>query len=204
MKEKFIEAKNELSRQIKRLSITITLIINLFYIGYLSYALIQGNGIKEVNIVLISGTVVYLVCYLFFKLVGQKKEQIKSAKRTYKRFKFITKVFTTATALYSLITAANSASPIAMALTSVSAVIVGIRLIGELIGALIKRKVKKVKENIAAKRESKKMEAIEKRQNKRMEKSLAKNRTKKPAKISPENTEEETPDDSCAILVEEP
>ena len=203
MKEKLIAAKDEFNRQIKRLSIISTLTIHLLYIGYLAYSLINDVGIKIVNLALIIGTAVFLVVYLFLQLIGQKS-QIKSSKRTYKRFKLITKVFTTATAIYSLITAASSTNIIATIITAVGAGFLALRVLVEIIVALIKRKAKRFKEDFIAKRESKKMEAIEKRQNKRMEKALAKNRTKKPAKISPENTEEETPDDSCAISVEEP
>lgn len=204
MKEKLIAAKDEFKRQIKILSILSTLTINLIYIGYLAYSLMNDVGIKVVNIALIIGTSVFLLVYLFLQLVGQKqKGQLKSTKRTYKRFKLITKVFTTGTALYSLVTAASSANMVATVITAVGAGFLVLRIIVEIITELIRRKAKKMKEEFVAKRESKKMEAIEKRQNKRMEKFLAKNRTKKPAKISPENTEEETPDDSCAISVEE-
>ena len=204
MKEKIIAAKDEFKRQIKNLSIISTLTINLIYIGYLTYSLMNDVGIRIVNISLIIGTAVFLLAYLFLQLVGQKqKDRLKSTKRTYKRFKLITKVFTTGTALYSLVTAASSANMVATVITAVGAGFLVLRIIVEIIGELIRRKAKKMKEEFIAKRESKKMEAIEKRQNKRMEKFLAKNRTKKPAKISPEKDEEETPDDSCAISVEE-
>ena len=204
MKEKIIAAKDEFKRQIKNLSIISTLTINLIYIGYLTYSLMNDVGIKVVNIALIIGTSVFLLVYLFLQLVGQKqKGQLKSTKRTYKRFKLATKLFTTATALYSLFTAASSANFIATVITAVGAGFLVLRIIVEIITELIRRKARKIKEDFIAKRESKKMEAIEKRQNKRMEKSLANNRTKKSAKISPEKDEEETPDDSCAISVEE-
>ena len=205
MKEKLITAKNELLRQIKKLSITFTLLINLGYIGYLSYSLTKDAGNKIINIALIVGTAVFLLAYLFIQLIGQKKKgQLKSTKRAYKRFKMVTKVFTTATALYSLSLAADSSSKIALILTSIGAAFLCLKIIVEIISELIKRKVKKVKEEIAEKRQTKKMEAIEKRESKKMEKALAKKPEKKkkstPTKAT---TDEESAEDLCTLSAED-
>lgn len=159
MKEKLIDAKNELVRQIRGVSISITLTVHLLYIGYLAYALMQDIGIRIINIALMIGTAVFLLVYLFLQLVGEnRKGKLKSTKRFYKRFKLLTKVFSTATAVYSLVTAAKSVSPFAMILSILGAVFLGIRVIVELLSSLISRKVKKVKENRLSRREEKKLQ----------------------------------------------
>ena len=198
MKEKLIAAKDEFKRQIKILSILSTLTINLIYIGYLAYSLMNDVGIKVVNIALIIGTSVFLLVYLFLQLVGQKqKGQLKSTKRTYKRFKLITKVFTTGTALYSLVTAASSANMVATVITAVGAGFLVLRIIVEIITELIRRKAKKMKEEFIAKREMKKAEKlIPKRREAKRAKAM------KPAKI-PEPIVDPVAEDTCEISVED-
>lgn len=157
MKEKLIEAKNEFARQVKKLSISVTLTAHLLYIGYLAYALTHNIGIRGVNIALMIGTAVFLAAYLLLQLVGQnKKSRLKSTKRFYKRFKLATKVFSTGTAIYSLVTAAKSVSPFAMILSTLGAVFLAIRIITELLVSLIERKARRIKESIKNKWESKK------------------------------------------------
>ena len=72
MKEKLIEAKNELLRQVRNISITFNVTVYLLYIAYLAYALTADIGIKEVNIALIIGTGFFLIIYLVLKLIGGK------------------------------------------------------------------------------------------------------------------------------------
>ena len=198
MKEKLITAKDEFKRQMKKLSILSTLTINLIYIGYLTYSLMNDVGIRIVNISLIIGTAVFLLAYLFLQLVGQKqKDRLKSTKRTYKRFKLITKVFTTATAVYSLITAANSTNIVATVITAVGAGFLVLRIIIEIVAELIRRKAKKMKEEFIANREAKKAEKL-----------LPKRREiKKAKKVQPEkaheSVDEPIAEDTCARSVED-
>lgn len=161
MKETLKNAKNELSRQIKNISITATVAVNLIYIAYLAYSLMNDIGIKAVNIALIIGTAIFLLSYLFLQMVTEnRKTKLKSTKRFYKRFKLATKVFSTGTAIYSLATAAKSVSPFAMLLSVIGAVFLGIRIITELLVGLISHQAKKISESIKTKRENKKMQKL--------------------------------------------
>lgn len=161
MKEKLLKAKEELLRQVRNISISITVAVHLIYIGYLAYSLKQDIGIKEVNIALIVGTAVFLVAYLFLQIVtDNRKSRLKTTKKFYKRFKLVTKVFTTGTAVYSLVTAAKAVSPFAMILSVLGAIFLAVRVITELLVALISSQARKIKESFKSKRESKKMQKL--------------------------------------------
>ena len=160
MNEKLTMAKDELARQLRKISITITLIVHLLYIGYLSYSLLRGIGNRIINIALIIGTGVFLIVYLILQLFENRKKRLKSTKRYYKRFKLITKLFTTATAIYSLITASKAVSPFATFISVSGAVILLIKILFELISSLIARKAKQIKEERTSKREKKKLQKL--------------------------------------------
>ena len=161
MKEKLIEAKNELVRQLRRVSITATLIVHLLYIGYLSYSLIRGIGFKIINIALIIGTALFLIIYLILQLVeNNRKKKLKTTKKYYKRFKLSTTLFTTGTAIYSIITAANSVSKFAMVFSIAGAVMLVIKIIIEFLSSILTRKVAERKEKRKAVRENKKMQKL--------------------------------------------
>lgn len=151
--------REKLRQKIKKLSITTTLIIHISYIGYLAYSLINDVGIKAVNIALIIGTAIFLGAYLFLQLFDKKKN-IKSTKQFYKRFKLATKVFSTGTAVYSLVTASNAVSPFAMILPCISAAILAIKIILELIVFLITRQARRVKDSIKHKIERRKNQKV--------------------------------------------
>ena len=161
MKEKLIEAKNELVRQLRRVSITATLIVHLLYIGYLSYSLIRGIGFKIINIALIIGTALFLIIYLILQLVeNNRKKKLKTTKKYYKRCKLSTTLFTTGTAIYSIITAANSVSKFAMVFSIAGAVMLVIKIIIEFLSSILTRKVAERKEKRKAVRENKKMQKL--------------------------------------------
>ena len=155
MKEKLKIMKDELQRQITIVSVTATLLIHLIYLGYLTYALLSGIGVKEINIALIAGTLIFLVTYLIFRLGNkEKKQKVKTTKRFYKNFKLITKLFTSLTAIYTLYTA-QDAGFFARIFAIIGAVILVLRLVGELLSFIIKRKVRTAQENRAKRREEK-------------------------------------------------
>lgn len=136
MKKKLELAKEALGFQIKKLSISTTLIIHILYIIYLTYSLKSGVGNKTVNLILLVGTVVFLLIYLILRLFGGKKKSIKSTKRFYKRFKLFAKSFTAITAIYSLVTATKAISPIASFVSMAGAVFVLLRLVADILSYL--------------------------------------------------------------------
>lgn len=155
MAGKIAQIKEELLKQIRRISITITVAVNLLYIAYLLFAYANDIGNKYVNIALAVGTVVFLVAYLIITLIlNGSKSKLKSAKKFYKRFKLLTKVFTVGTAIYTLITAAE-ASKFAMWFAAGNAIFLAIRLVFEFIAITIERKIKSFKENRQRRKEEK-------------------------------------------------
>ena len=132
-----------LKQKFKILSIISTLAIHLSYIAYLSYSLNKDIGVKTVNIALIIGTAIFLIAYLIMTLVGSGKN-IKTTRFFYRRFKMITKLFTSGTAIYSLITASKAVSPLAMILPAVGAFLLATRIIIDLLVFLVTRKAKNV------------------------------------------------------------
>ena len=143
----------KLKRKFKMLSVIITLIIHLSYIAYLAYSLNSDVGIKAVNVVLIIGTSVFLAAYLIMKLIGVGN--IKKTKKFYKRFKLVTKLFTSITAIYSLITA-STVSPYAMILPVIGAAFLLLRIVIDIIVSLIAGATKKAINSFKNKRERRK------------------------------------------------
>jgi divalent metal cation (Fe/Co/Zn/Cd) transporter len=150
--------KKELTRQIKIISISSTVIINLLYISYLRFALRHSIGNRYVNFALTIATALFLVIYLILRLFGENKRSVKKTKRVYKRFKLLTKIFTVGMAIYALATAVGTVSPMATLFATVNAVLLGIRLIIELIASLIGRGVSKAKNAAVERRLNKKRE----------------------------------------------
>lgn len=143
-----------LKRKIKTLSIISTLAIHLSYIAYLSYSIKNDVGVKAVNIALIIGTGIFLLAYLVMANIGSGSN-VKTTKVFYKRFKLITKLFSSGTAIYSLITASKAVSPFAMILPSIGATLLAIRITIELLVFLITRKTKSIVNGFKNKQERK-------------------------------------------------
>ena len=155
MAGKIATIKEEFLKQIRRLSITITVAVNLLYIAYLLFALASDIGNKYVNIALAVGTAVFLIAYLIITLIMHgTKSKLKSAKKFYKRFKLLTKVFTVGTAIYTLVTAAE-ASKFAMWFAAGNAIFLAVRLLIEFITISIERKIRSFKENRQKRKEEK-------------------------------------------------
>ena len=148
--------KNELIRQLKIISVSFNVIVNLLYIAYLRFAIKQGIGNRLVNTALVFATAIFLVVYIIFRLFGENKRNVKRTKRIYKRFKLLMKLFTVGTAVYTVVIAVDAVSPVATVLAIVNAVILGVRLIFELIVSLITRGARKVKNSVVEKRLNKK------------------------------------------------
>ena len=164
MKKKEKGFLSGVKKKFKTLSIISTLAIHLSYIAYLSYSLDKDIGVKAVNIALIIGTAVFLIAYLIMTLVGNGRN-IKTTRFFYKRFKMITKLFTSGTAVYSLITASKAVSPLAMILPSIGATLLALRILIDLLVFLITRKAKSIVNGFKNKQERKRnqrdIEAIE-------------------------------------------
>ena len=94
---------NKLNKIIK-LTFTINIITQIFYLGYLIYSITSGKGILIANIILLSVSAIYLI----FFIINESKEgkDAKEAKAKNKKFKkwgkrFV-KIYTLGIALYSM------------------------------------------------------------------------------------------------------
>lgn len=142
-----------ISQMFRNLSISVNLTVYTIYLVYLIYSIINDVGIKFLNIALALATAAFIVVYLVLRLSGKKRgKELKQIKRYYKDFKLITRAVSTVTAVYALLTAFTSVSPLAIILAFLGAVFIIIRLIVELVLYLIKRKIRKIKDNITGRR----------------------------------------------------
>ena len=156
MEGKLKTIKDELKRQIKIISISSTIIVNLLYISYLTFALRHSIGNRYVNFTLALATGAFLLMYLIFQTFGENKKNVKRTKKVYKRIKRITKIFTVFTAIYTVATAVGSVSPIAAIFAIINAVILGIQMIFDLIASIIVRGARRVKTAAVEKHRNKK------------------------------------------------
>ncbi len=144
----------EIKSIFRNISISINMTVYALYLLYLIYAIYSDVGIKIVNIILAVSTGIFMIIYLILRLFVKKSgKKIKKAKHFYKNFKLAAKLVTTATAVYALVTATDSGSPFAKAVSFIGAAIVLVRVIVELVSFSIKRKIRKAKKNRLARRE---------------------------------------------------
>ena len=132
------------------------------YLLFLIYSISAGIGIQIINIILAVATAIFMLVYLFLRLSSRKNgKKIRKIKHYYKNFKLATKLITTITAVYAVITATDSGSPLAMIVSMLGAVFLVIRIFAELFLYFIKKKVRKVKENIISRFAPKDTESFE-------------------------------------------
>ena len=149
MLNKLTEIKDTFVKKIRRISITFTVTVHLIYIAYLLFAIDNNIGIGWVNALLAIGTGIFLITYLVIRLTMQNaKSKIKTTKKFYRRFRLATRLFSTATAIYAIVTAVGSVSPLAVFFAGVSAILLVIRLIFEALLYTIESKARKIKESI--------------------------------------------------------
>ena len=149
MEGKLKIAKDELKRQLKIISVSSTVIINLLYISYLRFALRHGIGNRYVNFALTFATALFLVLYLIFRLIGENKKNVKRTKKAYKRFKLMTKIFTVGTAVYAVLAASGSVTPLASVFAYLNAALLAVQLIFEVISSLIISGARRVKNHLS-------------------------------------------------------
>ena len=134
--------KEVFSDGIRNLSIKFTLTVNLLYLGYLTYAILAGSGIRWINIALAGATVIFTIVNVVFRLQGKRgKSGIKTSKRWYKRFKLVTKLFSIIAASYGIVTALGSAKILTVLLSYATAAIWFVQVLLEIVVSLIDRKL---------------------------------------------------------------
>lgn len=133
----------------RNFSISMNLTVYTIYLLFLIYSITADIGIRIINIILAVATAVFMLIYLFLRLSSRKNgKKVRKIKHYYKNFKLATKLVTTVTAIYAIITATDSRSPLAMIISFLGAVFLAVRIFSELFLYFIKKKIRKVKENI--------------------------------------------------------
>lgn len=133
----------------RNLSISVNLTVYSIYFIYLIYSIVSDVGIKLINIALAIVTAAFMGVYLFLRLSSRKTgKELKRIKHYYKNFKLVARTVSALTAVYALVTAVGSVSPIAIILSFLGAVFLVMRLIVELVLGFIKRKIRKLKDNV--------------------------------------------------------
>ncbi len=162
MKNKKIGLFEAISDVLRRLSITFNMTVYSIYLVYLIISIFADIGVKWLNIVLAIMTAAFMVVYIVLRLSSEKRAgEIKKAKRYYKRFKMIARAVSSLTAVYALIVAFDTSSPLApivLIASLLGAVFVVLRLICELITHLIGKALKKAGAKISDRMRSKKGE----------------------------------------------
>ena len=134
--------KEVFSDAIRNLSIKFTLAVNLLYLGYLAFAIFKNTGIRWINIALAVATIIFTIVNVVLRLLGKRgKSGIKTAKRWYKRFKLLTKLFSILAATYGILTALGSTSALTIILSYITAAIWFVQVMLEILVSAIDRKL---------------------------------------------------------------
>ena len=145
--------KNSITQSIgdifRNFSISVNITVYATYLLFLLVCISNKVGLQFVNIILAILTGAFMLAYLYLRLSGKKnKKQIRKIKKYYKNMKLAAKAVVTITALYSLIAATDSGSPLAIIISLIGAVFVVIRIFVELFLYFIKKKIREFKENV--------------------------------------------------------
>lgn len=129
---------------IKRIIYIFELIIQLLYIGYLSYKIISNNGILAINIILLVLTVYYLVYYIattreFY--THEQKVNKKTVKLCIKISKRIVNAIVIVISIYQLVLNSSANDNINMLMTLMMIFGYVLSIIGDIIVGLINNKI---------------------------------------------------------------
>lgn len=119
-----------------------SIVTQLIYIAYLSYALLVGIGVKIANAILLPLAVAYFLFYIIAYTRTVKKKIRKRVKRIFKRSKQLVKIFALGVLIYGIIASAYEVRPLSLFFTFMMAMGVLIQIIFELLFRFLKRKAK--------------------------------------------------------------
>lgn len=110
------------------------LFVQLFYIGYLAYAVFFGSGNKIVNISLLVISIGYFVFYVitYEKKDKHSKELKRTVKRALKWYKISASALTLVTMIYGIYTASENTSPFSLILVAIMVIVWVMQVIFEL------------------------------------------------------------------------
>lgn len=108
-------------KDLKRFFFILSLIMQVAYIVYLTYALISKIGNIYVNISLLVLTFAYLVFFII--MYGKKSKAKRYVRRAYKWSKLTINAFTLGVAVYGIYLTFNNANPLTIVLTAVMVIL---------------------------------------------------------------------------------
>ncbi len=128
--------------RLQRLDFYRSVITQLIYIAYLSYALLVDLGVKLANAILLPLSIAYFFFYIIAYIRMAKRKLKKRVKRIFKHSKRLVKIFALGVLIYGIITAAYEVRPLTLFFTFMMAMGVLTQIVFELLFRFIKWKAK--------------------------------------------------------------
>ena len=133
----------------RNFSISINITVYATYLLFLLFCIFSKVGLQFINIILAICTAVFMIAYLYLRLSGKKnRKKVRQIKKYYKNVRLAARLVIVLTALYSLIAATESGSPLAIIIALLGAVFITIRIFVELFLYFIKSKIRQIKESV--------------------------------------------------------
>lgn len=134
----------------RNLAIAVNMTIYSIYLVFLILSTIFGLGVLWINIILMLMTAAFMGVYVFLRLSDKKTaRQISWLKQYYKIFKLVAQITTLLIAIYALLTAIDTVSPILIIFALVGVIFLILRLLIAVILYFIKKQIDHIKDEIA-------------------------------------------------------
>lgn len=144
---KFLEVAKKAFRN---LAIALNMTVYSIYLVFLLFSIIFGLGVLWINIILMLMTAAFMAVYVFLRLSNKKTgRQISWLKQYYKLFKLVAQITTLLIAIYALLTAIDTVSPVLIIFALVGVIFLILRLLIAIILYFIKKQIDHIKDEIA-------------------------------------------------------
>lgn len=144
---KFLEVAKKAFRN---LAIALNMTVYSIYLVFLLFSIIFGLGVLWINIILMLMTAAFMTVYVFLRLSNKKTgRQISWLKQYYKLFKLVAQITTLLIAIYALLTAIDTVSPVLIIFALVGVIFLILRLLIAIILYFIKKQIDHIKDEIA-------------------------------------------------------
>lgn len=130
-------------------SISVNITVYATYLLFLLFCIFAKVGLQFINIILAILTALFMVAYLYLRLSGRKnRKRVRQIKKYYKNIRLAARLVIAVTALYSLVAATDSGSPLALIIALLGVVFITIRIFVELFLYFIKSKIREIKDSV--------------------------------------------------------
>lgn len=134
---------NDIVNDLRKFLMIFTIVTQVFYIGYIIYAIVTGTGNAYVNYVLLAISVIYFAIYLI--AIVKKDKATKALKsvtgHVKKILKLLLKAFNLGIALYGMYYATTQINPVSIILTTFMILFWVMQALSEIIYFFAKRRI---------------------------------------------------------------